>query len=94
LKSKEGRESKSDTSIVDPGAMLASSGEFLSAFVRDKPAIPVPMTATRWTGGDAEDDATVMGDTARGSSNDKVSARTNPTEIKRGSRIEKRYFHR
>jgi hypothetical protein len=82
LKSKDGRESKSDTSIVDPGAALARSGEFSSACARDKPAIPVPMIATRWIGGDVEDGATERG-TARGSSKDidnvNVSARNNPT---------------
>jgi hypothetical protein len=86
LKSKEGRESKSDTSIVDPGAVLASSGEFSSACARDKPAIPVPMIATRWIGGDAEDGATVR-DTACGISNDNVSARANrPTRQRKGKK--------
>ena len=54
LKSKDGLESKSETSILDPGVLLASSGEFVRACASDKPAIPDPMMATRSTGGERD----------------------------------------
>jgi hypothetical protein len=50
LKSKHDLESKRDTSILDPGVCLASSGEFVKAWASDNPAIPDPIMATRLTG--------------------------------------------
>ena len=66
LKSRKGRESKSDTSIVDdPGAVFASSSEFSSACARDRPAIPVPMIATRLIGGDDDDSDFACGNSSK-----------------------------
>lgn len=70
MKSNDGLPSNNDTSIVDPGVALASSGEFLRACASDKPAIPDPIIATRLMGGESDDGVNVEKDITRCESSD------------------------